>query len=230
MKWLKRRNVQKAPNKPKKNKKRGPRRRMSPQRQPLKPQQQTRQRRQLNSIGTRGHPRLQNGGDVCSVPRQCRGRCTRYRGTAVVEPLLRWRQSSVTGGKTVSHTRKGWRARSSHTGCTGRPQQGALVRPHGQHASVWYYGRAAKGGVGRRSPAERAPAGPVDGGGRLPGGAGSADAALLGGRPAHPCKTRPQHCLRCDIDSASERPPASTLSHRVRRRPARQSKPDHHPP
>jgi hypothetical protein len=31
MKWLKRRNVQKAPNKPKKNKKRGPRRRMSPQ-------------------------------------------------------------------------------------------------------------------------------------------------------------------------------------------------------
>jgi hypothetical protein len=39
--------------------------------------------------------------------------------------LLRWRQSSVMGGKTEAHTRKGWRARSSHTGCTGRPQQGA---------------------------------------------------------------------------------------------------------
>eukprot|EP01047_Picozoa_sp_COSAG01_P087597 COSAG01_NODE_20225_length_964_cov_4.752601_1_plen_153_part_00 len=42
----------------------------------------------------------------------------------------------VTGGKTVSHTRKGWRKRSPHTGCMDRPQKGAPGRPQGQHAGL----------------------------------------------------------------------------------------------
>jgi hypothetical protein len=52
------------------------------------------------------------------------------------ESQLRWRRSSVTGGKTVAHTSKGWRARSSHTGCAGRPQRGAPVQRQGQQAGL----------------------------------------------------------------------------------------------